>query len=136
MRRPALVQRRRQSLLEDVAKARRQKAPRSARAGLKEATAAESRRDTQAFYEALWRSFSDYFGNRLNLPPGDVTAPDVLGRLRRGGLDESVLDDLRNLCEACDHARFAGVSEADPDSFQDQRRRLAGVLKACERVKL
>ena len=69
----SLLARRRDTLADDVAKARRLHAPKSAREGLRRARTALSKNDKKDFYEALWDALASYFGDRLNLGPGDVT---------------------------------------------------------------
>lgn len=131
-----ITRRRRDLLQRDVARARRQRAPRSARAGLKAAAAAESSGHRDAFFEAIWRAISEYFGNRLNLSPGDVTAPDVLQRLSEAGVDEETVQGLSEICHTCDRARFGGAPDDEQASYRSIRMRLAGLLKTCEKVKL
>lgn len=70
-----LATRRRNRLQRDVAFARRQKAPRSARANLRQAEAALRATPTPAaVFAPLLAAVLDYFGHRLNLPPGAVDA--------------------------------------------------------------
>jgi len=57
----------------DTARTRRRAAPKLARKALRAAGRARKRADTRAFYDALWQALTGYFGNRLNLPPGEVT---------------------------------------------------------------
>ena len=71
--------RRRNRLATDVALARRQKAPRSARANLHKAEAAlKESAAPAAVFAPLAAAAADYFGHRLNLPPGAVEAPLIL----------------------------------------------------------
>ena len=70
-----LATRRRNRLQRDVAFARRQKAPRSARANLRKAeTALRTTPTPAAVFDPLLAAVLHYFGHRLNLPPGAVDA--------------------------------------------------------------
>ena len=98
--------RRRKALQEDVAKARRLHAPRAARAGLESAATAFKARDNIRFYEAVWDTLASYYGNLLNLPPGEITLDRVSEALGRAGMSAHDLSRLREMFIVCEHARF------------------------------
>ncbi|MBN1269001.1 MAG: protein BatD [Kiritimatiellae bacterium] len=129
--------RRRKSLAQDVARARRQRAPRSARSALRKAEHALHRRDTAAFYEAVWEALASYFGDRLNLAPGEVSADLVTAALSKGRLPDADVEALRGLFQRCELARFGqrvvGSDDQDMRGILDDLGRL---LRACERVRL
>lgn len=133
--------RRRETLARDVARARRQRAPRSARAGIRLAEQALKAGDRRAFYDALAQALAAYFGDRLNLSPGEVTPDIVLRALERGGLEASKLDALHELFGKCEEARFAGaaafkVGADEADRLASELNELHWILKACERTRL
>ncbi len=130
--------RRREELEKDVAKARRQQAPRSARVALKKAEAAAGKADRKAFFEAVWEALASYFGNRLNLPPGAVTRDTVTLALTQGGLDPSDVEQIRSLFERCEQERFGMGSGAEVHEaqFHGMLQELSPLLRKCERVKL
>lgn len=117
----------------DTARVRRQQAPRSARKGLKAADAALSRNDSAAFYEALGNALSDYFGHRLNLPPGDVTPDTVLAAFNRAGLDTNM---LRYVFEQVEGARYGRVSAASIEQMKSLKSSLEQAFRQSERTKL
>ena len=129
-----LIARRREELASDISKARREMAPRSARAALAKAEAAAAANDVKAFFDALWEALASYFGNRLNLPPGDVTYDIVLGRLEAGGLPPSSVQWLKSLMELCDQSRFGAGTGTAPD--RALIRELGQILRACEKIRL
>ena len=133
----------REKLAGDVALARRHQAPRSARVGLHKAENALSARDQKAFVEAVWETLASYFGNRLNLSPGEVTSEAVLGALIAGKLDPAYKEQVRDLFSYCEKGRFGyGESKTMPLSAQDKTvcsdilNRLNRILKECERIRL
>jgi hypothetical protein len=108
--------RRREGLRRDVARARRQRAPRSARAGLRKAEDALARQDTDGFYDGIWEALCSYYGNRLNLSPGEIT-PDMINRFLAGGhADASLRERLADVFQMCDAHRFAGGAGLDDNT--------------------
>ena len=134
---------RREQLASDIALARRHQAPRSARVGLRKAENAISTGDENAFYEAVWETLAAYFGNRLNLSPGEVTSDAVLGALTQGGVNPSTLDHVRGFFAVCEQERFAH-KQSKTSSLTDQEKKamlellgnLNHALKGCERIRL
>jgi hypothetical protein len=133
----ALVMRREQ-LAGDVALARRQQAPRSARVGLRKAEKALSSGDRKAFYEALWETLASYFGNRLNLSPGELAAETVLYALNRAKANAADIDRVRTLFERCERERFGVISLDAVHEAQNYGilKELNQVLRTCERIRL
>ena len=135
--------RRRNELLKDVAKARRQHAPRHAREGIRKATAALAHDNKTDFYEAIWQSLSDYFGNRLNLAAGEVSPASIHQAFKNSRLEQDYLDNIDMLFTRCEEARYAG-SSSEENGFNSRERnesevlleKLAETLKACEKVRL
>jgi hypothetical protein len=131
--------RRRQSLALDVARARRQQAPKGARAALRKAGEALTRGDRVQFYEAIWEALATYFGHRLNLAPGEVSCAAVMQAMRRGGLDAGIHSELETLFADCDRERFAagaGGSPLDKAAAEELLDKLTRGLKACEKVRI
>lgn len=131
-----LLIRRREKLAGDVARSRRQLAPKAARAGI--ARAQEAMRTQQAgpFYEALWEAMSSYFGNRLNLSPGDVTPERIGAVFAAAGCDARQRQLVRDLFNACEQARFGGVPAFDPAAAGRLIADLEESLRACEKIRL
>lgn len=134
---------RREKLAGDVALARRHQAPRSARIGLRKAENALSADDPKAFLEAVWETLASYFGNRLNLSPGEVTSEAVIGALIAGKLDPALTRQVRDLFSFCEKERFGyDPAKTMPLSAQDKKadldllNRLNRILKECERIRL
>ena len=125
--------RRRAALASDVARARREQAPRVARAAVRAADQALRRGDAGAFFEALWSALAAYFGHRFNLPPGAVTADVVLDALRGAGAGDGLREAVRGLFEACEGHRFGGGSADGRPALERHRETLMRVLRECER---
>lgn len=122
---------RRNTLQNNVALARRQKAPKAARKHVQLAEQALRKQDGAAFHEAMWNALADYFGHRLNLPPGDVTLQAVLARVP----DEK--DAIASLFSTIEQRRYGIQPETDPqDEMKALLNRLSTTLKKCERMKI
>jgi hypothetical protein len=129
---------RREQLAGDVALARRHQAPRSARVGLRKAENALSSRDRKVFYEAVWETLASYFGNRLNLSPGELAMETVLHALNRAKAGATDIDRVRALFERCERERFGVIT---PDTAHETHdygilKELNQVLRKCERIRL
>lgn len=122
---------RRNTLANDVALARRQKAPRAARKHVQRAEQACRNHDESGFYEVLWDALADYFGHRLNLAPGEVTLQAVLARFPS---QSEALEVLFNVVEQ----RRYGIRSGETGSTAEMKvliRQLSTTLKKCERAK-
>lgn len=118
----------------DVASVRRQKAPKAARQALRAAAQAQKRGDATAFYNALGTALTDYFANRLNLAPGEVSASIVIQALKKTDLPPERIDRLKNLFEQVDAERYSPT----PTSLEEAEETLAFLtqtLKRCEKIK-
>lgn len=130
-----LAARRREALAGDVARARRERAPKAARPALRKARLAAERGDGAAFHDALWESLTTYFGNRLNLAPGEVDRVRVVDAFAKAGMNAGSLDEIGRLFDACDMARYAGAA-AGAAGMRDRVESLVRVLARCERARL
>lgn len=130
-----LVVRRRQALRTDIRRARRLAAPRVARAALTRARTVAGQGDARALHEALWEAMSLYFGNRLNLAPGEVSAERVLAAFGTA-LSADDAKRLRSLFETGERARFGGPAHANPSELGAHIEDLETLMRLCERIRL
>lgn len=121
----------RNALANDVARARRQKAPKAARKNLQRAEQALRKRNETAFHEALWNTLADYFGHRLNLAPGEVDLQTVLAQMPQ---ESEALESLFNTIEQQRYGLGSGKSSKAEKKIL--LRQLAATLRKCERIKL
>ncbi|MFA5260438.1 MAG: BatD family protein [Candidatus Omnitrophota bacterium] len=98
--------------------ARRFHAPRAARAGLKQAQGFLGQGDSRQFYDILFKTVQDYFGNTFHIPGGAVSQDVVLKLLREKGAPDAVLERVRAFYAECDSVRYALV--------QPRREQMAG----------
>ena len=129
--------RRRNRLATDVALARRQKAPRSARANLRKAEAAlKESAAPAAVFSALAAAAADYFGHRLNLPPGAVEAPLILDKLRAAKADEATLAKWQEFFALSDQIRYASSADLSREALANWIAAVTSLLRQAERLRL
>ncbi len=121
----------RNALANNIARARRQQAPKAARKTLQRAKQAMRKKNEAAFHEALWDTLIEYFGHRLNLAPGEVTLHTVQTRIPK---EAEALEALFSTIEHRRYGRDAGSgSKAEMKNLLKQ---LNATLRKCERIKL
>ena len=116
----------------NVALARRQKAPKAARKQVQRADQAMRKKNEPAFYEALWNALAEYFGHRLNLAPGEVSLQAVLSTF------PGVSEELEALFNTVEQRRY-GIQSGQENSKDEMKmllNKLTSTLKACERIKV
>jgi hypothetical protein len=125
---------RRNALNNNVALARRQKAPKTARRHIQLAERAMRAKDETAFHQAMWDALTEYFGHRLNLAPGEVTLQTVLAHIPGETAD---IEYLFNEIEQRRYSIRPREGGGNPkDEMKALLRKLSSVLKHCERMKL
>ena len=139
----ALLVRRRRSLAADQARFRRLRSSRTGTSGLRQVQAALEAKDNPAFFEALWNALAAYFGDRLNLAPGEVSQDAVAKSFSRSGMDEEGVQRIRQVFDLCEQARFGlGFAENPEMSDSDERNaavmleKLQNVIKQCESIRM
>jgi hypothetical protein len=119
-------------LANNVALARRQKAPKAARRNVQRAEQAMRKEDEASFNEALWDALAEYFGHRLNLAPGEVTLDAVIKKLPQ---EKAALE---NLFKTIEQRRY-GIQSTGENTKDDMKMllgELTATLKKCERRKI
>ncbi len=132
-----LATRRRNRLSSDIALARRQKAPRSARANLQKAEAALRQTPSAvAVFSPLAAAVSDYFGHRLNLPPGAVDEGLVLEKLRTAKVDSDTIIQWQEFLSLSNQVRYSSSSELSREVLEKWISTVSTLLRKAERVRL
>lgn len=115
---------------------RRQQAPKAARKALNQADTARTQNDIRGYYNALWGALTGYFGNRFNLPAGDVTREQVVQTLKGSGLSQDQLEALDRLFTAIELQRYGGSDNGNlPEDAGKLKTELVHLLKQVEKSK-
>jgi hypothetical protein len=64
------------------------------------------------FYEEILKALWGYLSDKLIIPVSDLTRTTAIDALRSGGIDEEHINDLSNILDKCEYARFAPSSSA------------------------
>ncbi len=129
--------RRKRRMSADVAFARRHKAPRAARAALRRAEAVLEQSPTPGqVFTPLTQAVLDYFGHRLNLPPGAVDGALILDKLQKAGVDETALAEWKAFFELSEQIHYAAAPELTADDLTQWVETTARLLRQAERSQL
>lgn len=115
----------------DQAYAKKLKAPKIARQGLKEAALFLDKEDYAGFYETIFKTLQKYLGYKLHIPWAGITS-DIAAVLKEKKLDNAVLDNLKIIMSDCDTARYA-ASGFNKDKMRQAISQLRIVLDYLER---
>jgi len=78
---------------------------------------------------------ADYFGHRLNLPPGDITSVTVLRALTRAGIESAQIEELRTLFDRLEARRYGLPATENIENLKSLQSSLEKILKSCEKVR-
>ncbi len=119
----------------DTRYARRIKAYRLARKGIRSLRREIKTGDQKLFYETLFKTLQDYLGDRLYIPSGGITSDVVDSALSPKGIDPKIIGRARSIFDICDKARFA-FSSVDEFRMNSDLKDLEDVIDYFERVKI
>lgn len=91
----------------DLTAVKNRKAARIAVLRLREASACMKRNEIDRFHEEVLKAIWGYLGDKLNIPVADLSRNNVSEVLREKGIDEETIQDLTNLLDSCEYARYA-----------------------------
>ncbi len=102
-----LYRRRVEKLSRDVGYARRTRASGMVRKRLKKARELLDTDKTKEFYSALSEGLTKFIGDKLNVPAVGMTMAQIEEILKKEKVEESIIEDVRNVMSRSDFARFA-----------------------------
>lgn len=106
----AFVWRKRTDALANNPRLRRQRqVEQTIRAGLETLRAHAAQNQSDEFFAGVMRLLQERLGERLDCPASAITEAVIEERLRPRGLPDSMLDELQELFQACNQARYAPV---------------------------
>jgi len=129
-----IVQRRKERLDTDLRYARKLRAPRVARMGLKKAKQYLNSNKTKEFYDIIFKTLKEYLGHRFARPSAGMTSEVVEDLIKSEGLGQDIAAKLKTCFSECDIARYA-ASSLKKDSMQNSLESLQEIIDYLERKK-
>ncbi len=105
-------QRRRERILGDVAGLRHRKARKMAQKRLVAAKGFLTEKKKEEFYAEVSRALWGYVGDKLGIPPAELSLETIRGALEGRGAASDVSEALSRTLEQCEFARFAPAGES------------------------
>lgn len=91
---------------------RRRQVERLVAAGLRELRQQAAGNQSEEFFGTVFRLLQEQLGERLDLPSSAITEAVIDERLRPKGVDDALLEALRELFQTCNQARYAPERDA------------------------
>jgi len=107
-----VVIRRRERVFGDIASLKSRRARKMAQRRLADAKKHLASKAKEKFYEEISRALWGYLGDKMRLPPSDLSIDRVRSVLGARGVPEELLTRLTGTIEQCEFARFAPPSDA------------------------
>ncbi len=129
-----VFQRRKERLSRDLRYALKLRAPKVARAGLKEAKEFLKNNKAKEFYDIIFKTVREYLGHRFGRPSAGITLDLVDELIEEEGLDKQIGELLKTCFSDCDMARYS-VSAFDREKMRNTLQILEQAIDYLERRK-
>ena len=116
----------------DVVYARRLRAPKQAKKGLSEARRFMEQEQQIEFYNAIFKTMQEYFGNKFHLPSGGVTVDTVKSELNTHKVERNLLENIETVFAECDLIRYASV-DTDEMKMRNNYKNTEEIIDYMER---
>lgn len=137
------ILRRRQKLQGDQALSRRRRSQKTASTGIRQIHKALNEKNKPDFFEAFWNTLASYFGDRLNLAPGEISQERVVKVFSQSGMKGDDIAQIQEVFELCEQARFGlghdatrRMTESDQQNATVMVEKLELVVKRCETIRV
>jgi hypothetical protein len=109
--------RRREKMLGDVRGMRTRKARKMAQKRLEESKKLHDAKKKEEFYTSISKALWGYAGDKLGIPPSDLTSDTVKTALEGRGVAPELTAKLLSTIEQCEFARFAPGQDVQMDTM-------------------
>jgi len=108
-----------EKLQTDVSYVRNKRAAKAAKKRLEAASRLLAENMGKEFYAEIAKAITGYLGDRLNLPPASLSKEDIRQELALKKFDEQQINQVIEILDSCDFARFAPPSyeKAEMETF-------------------
>jgi len=93
----------------DQVYARKLRAPRYARKGLTQAKGFALKGDQVRFYDTIFKTLQSYLSDKLHMQAGAVTIEKVRENIQQRGIEENVVDNIKDVFSSCEMVRYASI---------------------------
>lgn len=128
-----ITQARKDYLAQDVRYARSLAAPRKAKHNLVNAHNLLNIKETAKFYDAVFKTLQEYIGDKFHLSTAGISS-DVIEKLKKRGVDPSILDELKVCFDTCDRSRYA-PSDVEEEEAKRVFKMLKNVISKMGKIK-
>jgi hypothetical protein len=125
---------RRESLANNPRLRRQREVTAKIREGLKELHSLAATQNSDAFFATLFRLLQEQIGERLDMPASAITEAVIDDRLRESDLPPATVDELHDLFQMCNQARYAPQKTSQELSAIIPRAEI--VLRDLQRLKV
>ncbi len=126
-------QRKKERLETDIRYARRLRASRKAKKNLLQTRRLLGSKDSDKFFDAVFKTLQEYLGDKFHLSTGGITS-SVVEELKGRNIDKGILDKLKECFNNCDRARYA-PSSITGEQMNGTFQLLEEIIDALERVR-
>ena len=116
----------------DTAFARRHRAFKTARMGIKTASGHLNAGLPKDFYHVLVRTMNNYLADKLHRPAASLTVSDILVLLKDKGVSVIVIDSMKAVYENADMVQFASV-HVDQSRMQEDLLKVQSIIVDLEK---
>ncbi len=114
---------------------RNKKANRLAAKRLKAASGYMKTNQNEAFHEAILKAFWGYLSDKLGIPVAKLNRENAVANLKERGVHENLINDLVEIIDQCEFARFApaGGSEARSELYNKAASTMSRIEKQIKK---
>ncbi len=121
---------RQKSMRADTVGTMKRKAKTAAQKRLKLAAELLEKKQHDPFFEEIFKAIYGYLSHKLNLPVSDLNKEKITAVLKSRSIDHKLIDELINLLEKSEFARYAPSKNVD--SMQSSYRQSSDIITALE----
>ncbi len=126
---------RREKIKSDYRYARRINAFKKAKIGLKRVEQYLKQNKQNEFYNDAFKTFQEYLGDKLHLPPGEIVLDKVKEILKNKNVKKEVLLQIEETFKKCDFARYAPL-DVGTGGMENTFRQIKIIINSLQKQKI
>ena len=101
---------------------------------LKKAKSILAKGDSKEFYAEIYRAVIEYIADKLNIPHPSITKDLLEEKLGQKGFSKDITEELKDLFDTCDMARFA-AGRFTKEDLEKSIKEAADIIEGLEGLK-